>query len=116
MNEEYLKLKKRIEQELTSEFRVKLIIEIVIKYYGISRRRVFGSDKLAPIVLVRHMIIYIACSVYGIPRKLVVKNLKFAASNIRSANESLKEKLTSNSRIHSDLENIRAELAKVING
>ncbi len=115
MNEEYLQLKKRIEQELTNEYRVKLIIDTVIKYYGISRIRVFGKYNLAPIVLVRHMIIYVCCSVYGIPRRLISKNLKYAKSNIRNANDTIKTKLKYNSRIHSDLENIRTELTKILN-
>lgn len=116
MNEEYQKLKKRIEYELNNEYRALKIAEIVIKYYGISRKIIIGDNSFAPVVFVRQMISYVACSIYGVPAILIAKQLNYKRASVYTAIDAIKDKLPGDRRIHSDLENIRAELAKVLNG
>lgn len=117
MNEEYRKLKKQIEFELTNEFRIRLIVKTIILYYGIGRGTVLGDSQLSPVVLVRHMISYVACFIYGVPTGLVTKHLKYQTDDgVYCAISAMKQKLDNNQRYHSDLENIRMQLAKVING
>lgn len=117
MNEEYLKLKKRIEIELTNEYRITQIVTSIINYYGIGRQRVLGDSQIQPVVLVRHMIVYVAYFIYGVPLALIAKHLNYKNTNsVWHAGKEMKLKIDESKRIHSDLEHIRLELVKVLSG
>lgn len=117
MNEEYLKLKKRIETELINEYRATQIVTSIIEYYGIGRQRVLGDSQIQPVILVRHMIAYVSYFIYGIPLFVIAKHLKYKdANSAYHACNAMKLKIDGNKRVHSDLEHIRLELVKVLNG
>lgn len=113
--EQFLKFKKRLEIELRNEFRIRAIIRTVVAYCGINRRMVLGHSKIAPIVYVRYLIIYIASEIYGINRGVIAKHLRYKYK-LNYVVEKTRERINSDTRMKSDVENLRSELSRLLSG
>lgn len=108
------KLQRKIEQELTNHYRMRLIVSITLQYFDMSRRRVLSKSLIPQLVYIRFMMVYVASNIYGINAGIISKYLKFNERNVYQILHVMKEKMRSDVRMHSDLENIRQRLIKVL--
>lgn len=115
MNDEYLKFRKCLEAQLHNEFRVRIIINTTLDYFGYSKRTVFDGGQSSHIVYIRHVVFYICYSIYGITAPFISKKVKFNVDTVRYGNEQIREKLC-DLKVQTDINNIRAKLVKVLNG
>lgn len=113
--DQYIKFRRKVELELTKVYRVRVILKTVVKYYGISRKLVVSDSTLAPLVYIRHMIIYICCSIYGIDQPKVAKFLRYKTrGGFGRILDKMADEMRTNSRVNRELEEIRAILNKCL--
>lgn len=114
-NEEYEKLKRRIEVELNKEYKIKNIIKITLSYFKIQKRYLYIERKNDHIAYVKQIISYIGFSIYGIDYPLIANYIGYNhSSSVFTANNTLKYKMSIDAKVNIDLDNIRMLLAKCL--
>lgn len=115
-DDEFLKLQKRIEQELTKIFRIRYIVKTSINYFGIGRKNLINNkNKLAPVAYARHIISYIGYGVYGIDISIVAKNIKSSRHVVYYGYLKIKDNINSDQKIFNDVNLIRQQLNEIFN-
>lgn len=114
LDRDYLAFRKRLEIELQSEFRVRMIVKTVLDYYKYPKKYVFGPKATNNVAFIRYTIFYLCHSIYGIDCRFIGRMLKFSRQHVWVGNERIREQL-GDLKINTDIHNLRQVLVKVLN-
>lgn len=113
--EEYERFKIQVQFELNKKYRLKIIIDVVLEYFNLSKRYLHIDRKNDRIAYVKEMISYIGFSVYGISYQLIAESIGYNhRSSVFTANKTLKHKLSLSPQTNIDLDKIRMQLSKCL--